>query len=97
MWRDILLANQQEVRHQSRLFRQALVRLEHSMAEGRGDTLQQLLKQASTARADWQPLGKTGQANGKTQQVSGAEIAEDDSHEPSRTRFSLSSFFGTGM
>jgi prephenate dehydrogenase len=55
MWRDILIANQQQVRHQSRLFRKALDTLEQYMDEGRADELLRLIGQASAARAHWQP------------------------------------------
>ncbi|MEY5097931.1 MAG: hypothetical protein RJA36_650 [Pseudomonadota bacterium] len=54
VWRDILLANRNEVIAQSRRFRAALDTLEASMAAGDGATLQELIRQASAARAGWQ-------------------------------------------
>jgi prephenate dehydrogenase len=84
MWRDILIANQAQVRHQSRLFRKALATLEHLMADGRTDELLRLIDQASAARANWKPADAAPPP----------PLRRDD--DAPRTRFSLSSFFGTG-
>ena len=54
VWRDILLANRDEVIAQSRHFRAALDALEACMAAGDGAALQELIRQASAARAGWQ-------------------------------------------
>jgi prephenate dehydrogenase len=53
VWRDILLANRQQVLHQSALMRKALDDLETAMTEGQADTLEQLIAQASHNRAQW--------------------------------------------
>ncbi|MEO7855110.1 MAG: prephenate dehydrogenase/arogenate dehydrogenase family protein [Rubrivivax sp.] len=54
MWRDILLANREEVLKQSQRFRQGLDSLEQVMLAGNAEALQQLLRQASEGRAQWQ-------------------------------------------
>jgi prephenate dehydrogenase len=53
VWRDILLANRQQVLHQSALMRKALDDLETAMTEGQADSLEQLIAQASHTRAQW--------------------------------------------
>ena len=53
MWRDILIANRDDLLKQSKLFRQALEALENSIANGDGDRLRNLISHASTARAIW--------------------------------------------
>ena len=53
VWRDILLANQQEVLRQSQLFRQALDALEQTMRQQDGAGLQKLILQASDTRGAW--------------------------------------------
>jgi len=91
MWRDVLIANQEQVRHQSRLFRKALVTLEHHMAQGRAHELLRLLGTASVARANWKPAGPTG--NPPAQPAAPATPDDESPH----ARFSMSSFFGTGL
>jgi prephenate dehydrogenase len=91
LWRDVLLANQDQVRHQSRLFRKALVALEHHMAQGRSDQLLHLIGQASTARANWKPADQTAGAP-----VQPAAPATPDNPAP-RPRSRLSTFFNTGL
>lgn len=54
MWRDILLANREEVLKQSQRFRQALDTLEQAMQAGDGDALEALIRAASEGRANWQ-------------------------------------------
>jgi prephenate dehydrogenase len=54
MWRDILLANRDEVLAQSALFKAQLQRLEDLMQSGDAAQLQALIAQASQARATWQ-------------------------------------------
>lgn len=53
LWRDVLLANREQVLAQSRHFRQALAQLEALMQDGDGQQLQQQLALASAARAHW--------------------------------------------
>lgn len=53
MWRDILMANREELLAQSRLFQQSLQSLEALIASGDGDALESRIKQASQTRANW--------------------------------------------
>lgn len=53
MWRDILLANREELLDQSRLFQQSLLAFEKLVAAGDGDALENLITQASETRANW--------------------------------------------
>jgi prephenate dehydrogenase len=87
MWRDVLIANQQQVRSQSRQFRKALVALEHCMAQGQGDELLRLIAQASAARANWKP---------EDQAAPSAASKSTERADEARPRFSLSNFFNTG-
>ena len=59
VWRDILLANREQVLLQSRQFRAALDALEAAMLAPDADALQSLIAQASQARAGWQLGGLT--------------------------------------
>ena len=54
MWRDILMANREELHKQTQLFRLQLDRLDAAMAQGDGQALQELIRLASDARAKWQ-------------------------------------------
>jgi hypothetical protein len=54
MWRDILVANREEVLKQSQRFRQALDALEHVMREGNADALEDLIRGPAEGRAGWQ-------------------------------------------
>lgn len=54
MWRDVLVANREEVLKQSKRFRQALDALEHVMREGNGDALEGLIRGPAEGRASWQ-------------------------------------------
>lgn len=53
VWRDILLANRDEVLHQSALMREALHELEQAMQLGNADQLQALIGEASQTRSRW--------------------------------------------
>jgi len=53
-WRDILVANREEVLKQSQRFRQALDALEHVIREGNGDALEGLIRGPAEGRASWQ-------------------------------------------
>jgi len=57
MWRDILLANRDEVLAQSALFRQALDGLEQALRAGDAQALHAQLTAISTARAAWRMRG----------------------------------------
>jgi prephenate dehydrogenase len=54
MWRDILVANREEVLKQSQRFRHALDALEHVMREGNADALEDLIRGPSEGRGAWQ-------------------------------------------
>jgi prephenate dehydrogenase len=53
VWRDILLANREELLKQSKQFRQALDAMEYVMTSGNAEALEELIRAASTARAGW--------------------------------------------
>lgn len=53
MWRDILLANKEELLAQSKTFQQALQSFEKLISSGNGDALENLIQKASQTRADW--------------------------------------------
>jgi prephenate dehydrogenase len=54
VWRDILMANREEVLKQSLRFRHTLDALEHVMRSGNGEALEDLIKLAAEGRAQWQ-------------------------------------------
>nr|WP_297357455.1 prephenate dehydrogenase/arogenate dehydrogenase family protein [uncultured Caldimonas sp.] len=54
IWRDILLANKEEVLKQSLRFRHTLDALEHVMKSGNAEALEDLIRSAAEARATWQ-------------------------------------------
>ena len=54
VWRDILVANREEVLKQSQRFRHALDALEHVMREGNADALEDLIRGPAEGRAAWQ-------------------------------------------
>lgn len=53
MWRDILVANREELLVQSKIFKEALVEMETLIAAGNGNALEDLIEQASKTRANW--------------------------------------------
>lgn len=53
MWRDVLIANREEVLKQSQRFRHALDALEHVMRSGNVDALEDLIRGAAEGRANW--------------------------------------------
>ena len=53
MWRDILIANREELLAQSKIFQQTLQSLEKLIGGSNGDALEQLIEQASHTRANW--------------------------------------------
>ena len=52
MWRDVLLANREELTRQTVLFQQALGELEQAIVSGQADELERLINRASHARAN---------------------------------------------
>ena len=53
MWRDILIANREELLEQSKIFQQTLQSLEKLIAASDGDALERQLEKASDTRANW--------------------------------------------
>lgn len=53
VWRDILLANRQELLAQSRIFQQSLQSLEQLISSGNAEELKSQIMQASETRAHW--------------------------------------------
>ncbi|UUZ73512.1 prephenate dehydrogenase/arogenate dehydrogenase family protein [Polaromonas sp. P1(28)-8] len=53
MWRDILIANHEELLAQSKIFQDTLQSLEQLISGGSGDVLEVLIEQASETRANW--------------------------------------------
>jgi prephenate dehydrogenase len=66
MWRDVLVANREEVLKQSTRFRQALDALEHVMREGNADALEGLIRGPAEGRANWQMGAPRVPGSGKT-------------------------------
>ncbi|HEY6510435.1 MAG TPA: prephenate dehydrogenase/arogenate dehydrogenase family protein [Burkholderiaceae bacterium] len=65
IWRDILMANREEILKQSARFRHTLDAMEHVIKSGNTDALEDLIKAASEARAGWQ-LGSPRGGSGKS-------------------------------
>lgn len=53
MWRDILIANREELLAQSKIFQHTLHSLERLIANSDGEALEKLIEQASDTRASW--------------------------------------------
>ena len=53
MWRDILIANREELLEQSKIFQDTLHSLEKLIASADGDALEDRIEQASQTRANW--------------------------------------------
>ncbi|TFZ00297.1 prephenate dehydrogenase [Ramlibacter humi] len=53
MWRDILLANKQELLEQTQFFQQTLQAMHSLIEAGNGEALEELIAQASQLRANW--------------------------------------------
>jgi prephenate dehydrogenase len=66
MWRDVLVANREEVLKQSKRFRQALDALEHVMREGNADALEGLIRGPAEGRASWQMGAPRTPGSGKS-------------------------------
>jgi prephenate dehydrogenase len=54
VWRDILLANREEVLEQSLRFRQALDAIETALGNGNADAVERLIRVAAEGRSGWQ-------------------------------------------
>jgi prephenate dehydrogenase len=62
MWRDVFMANSEQVLRQSHAFRQALQQFESLMIKGDAQALEQAIASASRARAGWQ-LGSSTESD----------------------------------
>ena len=58
VWRDILVANREELLAQSKIFQRSLQALELIIASGNADTLEGMIGQASVTRANWSMTSK---------------------------------------
>ncbi len=54
VWRDILMANREEILKQTQRFRHALDAMEHVVKTGNTEALEALIRSASDARSNWQ-------------------------------------------
>jgi len=64
MWRDVLMANREEILKQSMRFRHTLDAMEHVMKSGNVEALEDLIRNASEARANWQ-MGASKPGSGR--------------------------------
>ncbi len=62
LWRDVLVANRDELAKQLTHFRQALEAMEYVMKSGNSEALEELIRAASTARSGWTPATTKGNA-----------------------------------
>ncbi len=62
LWRDVLVANRDELAKQLTHFRQALEAMEYVMKSGNSEALEELIRAASTARSSWTPATTKGNA-----------------------------------
>jgi len=53
MWRDVLLANKLELVEQAKMFQRSLLNMLQLAEDGNGEKLEEMISQASTARAHW--------------------------------------------
>jgi prephenate dehydrogenase len=60
IWRDILMANREEILKQSARFRSTLDAMELVIKNGNADALEDLIRSAAEARANWQLGGPRG-------------------------------------
>jgi prephenate dehydrogenase len=58
VWRDILVANREELLTQSKIFQRSLQALELIISNGNADALEGLIEQASLTRANWTMTSK---------------------------------------
>jgi prephenate dehydrogenase len=58
IWRDILVANREELLAQSKIFQRSLHALELIITSGNADALEGLIEQASAARSNWSMTSK---------------------------------------
>jgi prephenate dehydrogenase len=58
MWRDILLANRQELLQQSKIFQETFAAMEKMIETGDAEALEALIDQASHSRANWRMVAR---------------------------------------
>jgi prephenate dehydrogenase len=58
MWRDVLMANRQELLQQSKIFRETLAAMEQMIDAGNAEALEGLIDQASRTRSNWRMNGR---------------------------------------
>jgi prephenate dehydrogenase len=58
MWRDVLMANRQELLAQSKVFQRSLHSLELMLTSDNSQALEQAIEQASKTRSNWRMTGK---------------------------------------
>ena len=54
VWRDVLMANREQVLAQAEFFKTTLYRFEVAMREGRTDVIERFIREASQGRGSWQ-------------------------------------------
>jgi prephenate dehydrogenase len=59
MWRDVLMANREELSRQIALFRQELAHFEQLITDGQSEALEDLITRASHTRAHWRFFGRS--------------------------------------
>ena len=72
VWRDILMANREELLKQSQRFRHTLDALELAIKSGNLDALEGLISSASDGRANWQPSAAKSGAKGSSGGTNGS-------------------------
>jgi prephenate dehydrogenase len=58
MWRDVLLANRHELVEQAKMFQRSLLNMLQLAEDGNGERLEEMISQASEARAHWKMVQK---------------------------------------
>jgi prephenate dehydrogenase len=62
VWRDILVANREQVLAQAELFKAQLQLIEQAMRDGRPEAVEALVREAAQARGGWQMNGPRSDA-----------------------------------
>jgi len=66
VWRDILIANREQVLAQAELFKTQLRLIESAMRDGRPEAVEALIRDASSGRAGWQMNAPRGAGSGNS-------------------------------
>ncbi len=59
LWRDVMIANKEELLNQSRIFQRALQSLELMISSGNAEALEDAIEQASETRANWRMTSRS--------------------------------------